>query len=971
MTAVLALGAALAALSVPLNRPWLATAGLFVAAAGALVRLGIGLLRGRLEQRRERAESSRRLRAPVGPVSEIDPTVIGVDPAAQDLLDGGRLPRYLPRNVDAELVLALTEAVDGRGSWLVVVVGASKVGKSRSLFHALRVCEQTCPAAKDLRVVAPVDGDALRALLLPGQGPRLGARSAVLWLDDVEPFLNQAVTWQVLQEWHRGGRGRIVVATYGGKGSDLVAEAGAGDKLTTAAGQLLQQAREIHMTTTTEAELAAIDRGAALRRRLTEQERALMARFGAAAFLVAGPALERKLVTARHAPGAPPCPEGVAVVRAAVDWARCGRTDPITDDILRRVWPHYLPPGSTSLDDDFARGVQWALRPVAGTVALLYRTGSYAAYDYVVRLVRDQAGAVGSRDEMWSVAVDTASPAGAMAVAVAAYNSSRLETAAAACTRARESAGPVTAAIAGYNLGVVLGELGRSEDAVRAYQQVIDRYGDDPAPALREQTAKALYNMGVDLGVLGRSEDAVRAYQQVIDRYGDDPAPALREQTAKALAGVGYSLGVLGRSEDAVRAYQQVIDRYGDDPAPALREQTAKALYNMGVRLGVLGRSEDAVRAYQQVIDRYGDDPAPALREQTAKALYNMGVRLGVLGRSEDAVRAYQQVIDRYGDDPAPALREQTAKALTNMGVDLGVLGRSEDAVRAYQQVIDRYGDDPAPALREQTAKALYNMGVRLGVLGRSEDAVRAYQHVIDRYGDDPAPALREQTAKALYNMGVRLGVLGRSEDAVRAYQQVIDRYGDDPAPALREQTAQALTNMGVDLGVLGRSEDAVRAYQHVIDRYGDDPAPALREQTAKALTNMGVRLGVLGRSEDAVRAYQHVIDRYGDDPAPALREQTAKALTNMGVRLGVLGRSEDAVRAYQQVIDRYGDDPAPALREQTAKALYNMGVDLGVLGRSEDAVRAYQQVIDRYGDDPAPALHEAVSRAGLALDRE
>ncbi|MDN5858033.1 MAG: hypothetical protein L0H84_05365, partial [Pseudonocardia sp.] len=84
-----------------------------------------------------------------------------------------------------------------------------------------------------------------------------------------------------------------------------------------------------------------------------------------------------------------------------------------------------------------------------------------------------------------------------------------------------------------------LGVLDRAEDAVVAYRQVIDRYGDDPA--LREQTAKALVNMGVRLGVLDRAEDAVVAYRQVIDRYGDDPAPALREAVryaTEALDGV-------------------------------------------------------------------------------------------------------------------------------------------------------------------------------------------------------------------------------------------------------------------------------------------------------------------------------------------------------------------------------------------------------------------------------------------------
>ena len=36
------------------------------------------------------------------------------------------------------------------------------------------------------------------------------------------------------------------------------------------------------------------------------------------------------------------------------------------------------------------------------------------------------------------------------------------------------------------------GELGRPADALAAFQQVIDRYGEDPAPDLREQVAAAM-----------------------------------------------------------------------------------------------------------------------------------------------------------------------------------------------------------------------------------------------------------------------------------------------------------------------------------------------------------------------------------------------------------------------------------------------------------------------------------------------
>jgi hypothetical protein len=176
--------------------------------------------------------------------------------------------------------------------------------------------------------------------------------------------------------------GRIVTATYGGKGSELIAGSSTGG-LTTIAADVLQHAREIPLQPTTADELAP------LRAKLSDAEFEAVQRHGLAAYLVAVPALERKLTTGRHAPGQDPCPEGVAVVYPAVDWAPCGRTDPISHETLHQLWPTHLPAGSPDTDDGFDTGVVWALRPVAATIALLQRAGSYEAYDYVIRLVRD------------------------------------------------------------------------------------------------------------------------------------------------------------------------------------------------------------------------------------------------------------------------------------------------------------------------------------------------------------------------------------------------------------------------------------------------------------------------------------------------------------------------------------------------------------------------------------------------------
>ena len=90
------------------------------------------------------------------------------------------------------------------------------------------------------------------------------------------------------------------------------------------------------------------------------------------------------------------------------------------------------------------------------------------------------------------------------------------------------------------------GELGRPADALAAFQAVIDRYGEDPAPALREQVAAALRRKGEVLGELGRPAAALAAFQAVIDRYGDDPAPALRARVERATTS---SSDIRGRRE--------------------------------------------------------------------------------------------------------------------------------------------------------------------------------------------------------------------------------------------------------------------------------------------------------------------------------------------------------------------------------------------------------------------------------------
>ena len=201
-----------------------------------------------------------------------------------------------------------------------------------------------------------------------------------------------------------------------------------------------------------------------------------------------------------------------------------------------------------------------------------------------------------------------------------------------------------------FNKGVTLGELGKYEEALRAFDKAIELKPDYPL---------AWYNKGLTLGELGKYEEALRAYDKAIELKPDYPL---------AWFSKGYALGELGKHEEELRAYDKAIELKPDDP---------DAWFNKGVALGELGKYEEALRAFDKAIELKRDDPP---------AWNNKGIALGELGKYEEALRAYDKGIELKPDYPP---------AWYNKGIALGKLGKHEEALRAYDKAIELKPDDP------------------------------------------------------------------------------------------------------------------------------------------------------------------------------------------------------------------------------------------------------------------------------------
>ena len=467
----------------------------------------------------------------------------------------------------------------------------------------------------------------------------------------------------------------------------------------------------------------------------------------------------------------------------------------------------------------------------------------------------------------------------------------------------------------------------------KAYEKVIEAadkafasQGVDWSRVPEASIARAFYEKAIAQEHLGDLEGAIRAYDEVIERFGSSDAADIQIPVAAALLCRGHVLRNLGDLEGAIRACDEVIERFGSSDAADLQRPVATALLDRGHAQRELGDLEGEIRACDEVIARFGSSDAADLQHSVAAALLNRGHVRRNLGDLEGAIRAYDEVIERFGSSDAADLQHSVAAALLNRGRAQRELGDLEGEIRACDEVIARFGSSDAADLQHSIAAALFDMGSIRHELGDLEEAIRVFDEVIERFGSSDAADLQHSVAAALLSRGHVRRDLGDLERAIRAYDEVVERFGSSDAAYIQHPVAAALLNRGRAQHELGDLEEAIRAYDEVVERFGSSDAKALQHPVAMALLDRGHVRYTRGDLEEAIRACDEVIARFGSSDAKALQYSVAMALINKGHVQRHLGDLERAIRAYDEVVERFGTSDAKALQVQVANALLYKG---------------------------------------------
>jgi tetratricopeptide (TPR) repeat protein len=219
------------------------------------------------------------------------------------------------------------------------------------------------------------------------------------------------------------------------------------------------------------------------------------------------------------------------------------------------------------------------------------------------------------------------------------------------------------------NLGIVLANMGRTDEAAVHYQKALE---------LKPDHADAYYNLGHLLAKMGQTDEALAHYQKALEI---DP------NHAKAHINLGGLFEDVGRAGEALAHYSKASEIDPNDSG---------IQYNLGSLLEDMGRPDEAMAHYQKAL---------ILTPNHTETHYNLGHLLARMGRIDEAMVHYQQALE---------LRPNHADAHNNLGILLASRGRADEAIAHFRK---------ASELDPQSIGFLKNLAAALSQQGQLTDA--------------------------------------------------------------------------------------------------------------------------------------------------------------------------------------------------------------------------------------------------------
>jgi tetratricopeptide (TPR) repeat protein len=468
---------------------------------------------------------------------------------------------------------------------------------------------------------------------------------------------------------------------------------------------------------------------------------------------------------------------------------------------------------------------------------------------------------------------------------------------------------------AALNLGRVLAQFGRNEDAEAALREAL---------RLKPDFAEARFDLGQHLHRSGKLEEAESLFRAMARQMPgivqirlalgavltDAGRPADAEVILRRLLGESREAGLtaqinlnLGTALRRQRKDEAALE--AAEAARALEPGMPQAALHRAEALQNLGRHEEALAIQRDLLARHPGDPG--LHHAHNDLLYR-------LGRDDEYLKSYER---------AP----QSRALLLGKAFFLSQIQRDAEAEAVYRQLLAQDPADPVAALGAANAAT---------VLGRHDEAITLFETLIARQGE--TPDLLRRAAEAALMAGDARGadrycgkVLAASprDGAVLALQSIAWRMlGDERDEALSGYDSLVRVFELEPPEGFARMED----FNAELDAALDKLHPATREflgqslrggtQTPDALFGAGLDLveKLRARIDEAVAAYVAELPEDAAHPFLSRRAEGFRYAGSWSSRLRDCGFHVNHIHPMGWISSCYYVAVPPAVADQTAR---------------------------------------------------
>ena len=385
------------------------------------------------------------------------------------------------------------------------------------------------------------------------------------------------------------------------------------------------------------------------------------------------------------------------------------------------------------------------------------------------------------------------------------------------------------------NLGLLLGRMGRRDEADKRFRQAIERQrlavsrSDNEARYCRD-LALMWNNLGLLLREQGRNDDASLAYQTAINLHKD------------LTKNKDWS-----KSKDGMLARRYLAATHANNAA--LQEDRNPDAARKSYR--------DAVAIQRSLVQRFAD--YPDLAADLALTFNNRGAMQSHVGDHAAAAESYAEAIElldrlvRDAPSSIPYLRD-LALSLNNRGLALARIGEASEAVAAFREagdfqerLVNKHSDDPNEV--SSLVGIWNNLGLTLEGQQHPDEALVAYKKALKTQCLVPpeirlSDRSRNYLDRTLVNFGRLCRQQGQPDEALKLAKQRRSLWPDQP----ERQWSVAV-------------EFAEIAKQHAGLHPGSSDARREALHLAAETINLGVRHGL--NRNDAMKSaiFQELID--------------------------------------------------------------------------------------------------------------